>query len=681
MGSDPAPGDGRGRIPAAPEHAPGGLRPMVRGRRPPAVLRSILAVGAALALVVAVGGPVLAGDEPRRLSEPQVAPRTVALGEAVRLAVEYRLGAHDDLPVVEALVGPAVVVLAPSAPEEGLVRFRGSLTPTSPGRWAVAFRARGSGPAERLDAGWILVTGDPSPSPSGSPSPPPSASPSPAHPGSGSGPGSAPPSGGPGHQGDDHGGGLPGGSGNGASGSSPGDVGGSGSATSTGSGEGAAGGPGEGPGSSQAAGSSGGASPSSQEVGSGTATGEVGSGQPPGSVAGGGTSTTPGDPGSGRAGGDAGSGTAAGDAGSGTAPGDAGSGTTAADTGSGGAATGDVGAGTTATNPGPGLEPAHQGRAGESGQPAAPSLAGGSSERTDGRASSETAEPPGGNPVAAAVLAAVRIVGDPGGTVSQVIGSLAGLPTAISGSPLGPYVRLLPVTVSTAGGVALMMGFLFFGKRRRDGEPPAPDPVLQAAAARGEPPASSQMLPPADPEAHLPRWRRPSLLEARKSDPIRNPVERPPLTFDRGLVSPVQGKERRRIRYRVVRLLDAPDELRSAEIGVLDQGDEVQLLERSGSFWLVLAPDGQKGWVHRMVLEEIPRGPAPLSAAPEAAAGRPTVADAGGTAARSPARPTPQPPAEPVTHPGRPESGDDELADALAAYLAARRRLARGQDG
>ena len=70
----------------------------------------------------------------------------------------------------------------------------------------------------------------------------------------------------------------------------------------------------------------------------------------------------------------------------------------------------------------------------------------------------------------------------------------------------------------------------------------------------------------------MPRWRRPSLIEARKADPIRDatPVA-PRLTFDHGLVGPLDGRERRLIRYTVVRLLDQPDELRGAEIGFLDR--------------------------------------------------------------------------------------------------------------
>ena len=103
----------------------------------------------------------------------------------------------------------------------------------------------------------------------------------------------------------------------------------------------------------------------------------------------------------------------------------------------------------------------------------------------------------------------------------------------------------------------------------------------------------------------MPRWRRPSLLEARKTDPARTPHTNQPLSFDGGIVNAAEGYERRMIRYRVVRLLDAPDEFRSADIGQLDQGDEVQLIERSGTYWLVLCPDGRQGWLHKMTLGDV----------------------------------------------------------------------------
>jgi hypothetical protein len=82
------------------------------------------------------------------------------------------------------------------------------------------------------------------------------------------------------------------------------------------------------------------------------------------------------------------------------------------------------------------------------------------------------------------------------------------------------------------------------------------------------------------------------------------------MSFETAGVAPLGDYERRRIGYRLVRLLDSPDELRSQEIGILDQGDEVQLLQRHGAYWLVLCPDGKQGWVHRMVLADAQAWPA-----------------------------------------------------------------------
>ena len=174
-----------------------------------------------------------------------------------------------------------------------------------------------------------------------------------------------------------------------------------------------------------------------------------------------------------------------------------------------------------------------------------------------------------------------------------------------------PHLGLLPTLVGTSGAVAMGMAFALFGKKRRDEEQPAPDEVLKAKAARGSGVAASGELVGARPfsaplegEAAMPRWRRPSLLEARKADPTRSVSTNHRLAFTDGAVEG-EGPERRAVRYRVVRLLDAPDELRSAEIGQLDQGDEVQLLERSGAYWLVLCPDGRRGWLHKMTLGAI----------------------------------------------------------------------------
>jgi len=199
-------------------------------------------------------------------------------------------------------------------------------------------------------------------------------------------------------------------------------------------------------------------------------------------------------------------------------------------------------------------------------------------------------------------------------------GATAGSPATAGLAVLGPAgglsaeQRMVVTAISTTTTTVAAMAFLFFGKRRRDGEPPAPDEVLAAdAALMTVVPTASVAQPYGGPttggdtdESGMPRWRRPSLMAARKSDPLREEAAvAAKLTFDDGVVDPLEGRERRRIKYRVVRLLDAPDELRSHEIGLLDEGDEVQLIERSGSFWRVLCPDGSQGWVHRMTLGDV----------------------------------------------------------------------------
>lgn len=202
-------------------------------------------------------------------------------------------------------------------------------------------------------------------------------------------------------------------------------------------------------------------------------------------------------------------------------------------------------------------------------------------------------------------------------------GSLTRYLEALGLDPAGsPYLRLVPVMIWSVGGVALVMAFGFFGKRRRDGEPPEPDEVLHARAARGDgeaataalvPEATSPALP-IDAEMAMPRWRRPSLLQARKADPLRSGMAAARLSFDNAAVAPIAGAERRLIRYLVVQLLDVPDEFRGAEVGVLAQGDEVQLLERAGTYWRVLCPDGLEGWLHRMTLGDVVGGPGSPSA-------------------------------------------------------------------
>jgi hypothetical protein len=237
---------------------------------------------------------------------------------------------------------------------------------------------------------------------------------------------------------------------------------------------------------------------------------------------------------------------------------------------------------------------------------------------------------------------------------------LASALDALSGKGPSIPLGLATTMAATTTVVTAAMAFGLFGKRRRDGEQPEPDDVLALSAMAGVGGSATALATapvgvvvpaavpsPADLELEMPRWRRPSLMEARKADPVRDAAPAAPrLSFDSGLVGPLEGRERRLIAYNVVRLLDTPDELRGGEIGFLDQGDEVQLLEKRGVYWLVLCPDGSQGWIHKMTLGEVVDADGRGSSA---SASMPIAADTW-------------------------TMGDDIDGDVLAAYLESRRR-------
>jgi hypothetical protein len=167
----------------------------------------------------------------------------------------------------------------------------------------------------------------------------------------------------------------------------------------------------------------------------------------------------------------------------------------------------------------------------------------------------------------------------------------------------------------------LAVVFILFGRRRRHDEDGELVLATAAATSYGATPGASaasaaSLAPPpqvVDPgtgglDADLPRWRRPSLLAARKSDPVRGgPVAGAAaaghLSFAPGTAD--AALERRVVRYRIVRLLDQPDELLGATVGSLDEGDEVAILEESGLYRRVVTPDGRTGWLHKMTLGDV----------------------------------------------------------------------------
>jgi hypothetical protein len=161
--------------------------------------------------------------------------------------------------------------------------------------------------------------------------------------------------------------------------------------------------------------------------------------------------------------------------------------------------------------------------------------------------------------------------------------------------------------IATGSAAMVAMALFTFKRRRRDDEDPYDLPTPDDELAGSPTATATTFEAPLTGEMAMPRWRRPSLAEARKSDPGTSlaAIEAERLTFARGAVAGDPSNERRRIRYRMVRLSDSPDEILGQEIGRLDQGDEVELLERSGLYWKVRTPLGEIGWVHKMTLGDV----------------------------------------------------------------------------
>jgi hypothetical protein len=106
-------------------------------------------------------------------------------------------------------------------------------------------------------------------------------------------------------------------------------------------------------------------------------------------------------------------------------------------------------------------------------------------------------------------------------------------------------------------------------------------------------------IPTLDPEALIPRWRRPSLQAARQSAYADAGAGRPPLRFGAGVVVGAL----RVIGYRLVFVSDRPTDSEAVELGRLDRGDHVDLLRLENGYALVKAPDGLRGWVEASTLD------------------------------------------------------------------------------
>ena len=126
---------------------------------------------------------------------------------------------------------------------------------------------------------------------------------------------------------------------------------------------------------------------------------------------------------------------------------------------------------------------------------------------------------------------------------------------------------------------------------------PKPEPVVRPSIGTAMDAMAPQIETPVNPEAGMPRWRRPSLLEARHAD-YRQAAARQPMLFGEGATE----ADVRVVRYAMVPVLDRPDEVLGLQQGDLASGDEVQVVGSSGAFIEVLCPNGDRGWVHRTTL-------------------------------------------------------------------------------
>lgn len=188
---------------------------------------------------------------------------------------------------------------------------------------------------------------------------------------------------------------------------------------------------------------------------------------------------------------------------------------------------------------------------------------------------------------------------------------------------IGAIYAGLAITTAIAIGIVLagVVGLVGVARRPRKLSPIEEMAAMLAADPLRTPPptplhpqptAVEAMAPQVegaqDPEKGMPRWRRPSLLEARHADYTHMaPSSYTPMRFGAG----TDEVDVRVVRYAVVPVLDRPDEVLGLRQCDLASGDEVQVIGASGTFLEVLCPNGDQGWIHRTTLGQ--RGSVGLS--------------------------------------------------------------------
>ena len=144
--------------------------------------------------------------------------------------------------------------------------------------------------------------------------------------------------------------------------------------------------------------------------------------------------------------------------------------------------------------------------------------------------------------------------------------------------------------------------FLLFARRRRRGDDePAKVPKAPKVAPAPAPVAVETMtaiidedLTPVDDDAPLKEVRKASKRAAAATAAAA--VATSVRTFGK---PPPKGVERAMVGYRRVRISSEPDAVRSVELGRLDRGDEVEILESHEGFLRIRTPDDITGWILR----------------------------------------------------------------------------------
>jgi hypothetical protein len=120
-----------------------------------------------------------------------------------------------------------------------------------------------------------------------------------------------------------------------------------------------------------------------------------------------------------------------------------------------------------------------------------------------------------------------------------------------------------------------------------------PNPVVAATMVAATDASSDDDLAPVDDDAPLKRSRK---APARPTAPAAAAAAASARLFD---APPKGGVDRAKVGYRRVRISSEPDAVRSTELGRLDRGDEVEILDSHEGFLRVRTPDDVTGWILR----------------------------------------------------------------------------------